>query len=318
MARQAPKYRQTTTALAFGTGLVAGLPAAAVEPGKPSILNANFLLDTSFIEDDGAAEHMVYAAKLRLLSQRIPAAACFEHFGIEKDLNADLLRTSTKYFDRILDGLEHGDTELGLMKAERDPSILKDIWEIHRIWDPIHGLIEKIAAGDSTDDEIIGLSDTGATLVEFTSKLSSDIMAEYADPTVLLQSDALSLEIAGRLPMMAQRMAKDMCMAIGGLKVDEVMAEMAETRVHFENTVQALRHGLPAMGLKATKTPDVLIALDEAIADWAKIAPTFDRLTAGETVTKDEETEVYHAMNALTDRLDRIELMYSAFSKLGL
>lgn len=311
-------FRTSTAALAMGTGLFASVPAGAVEQGKPSILNANFLAGASFVEDDGSAEHMVYAAKLRLLSQRIPAAACFEHFGIEKEINAELLRTTTKYFDRILAALEFGDTELGLMKAETDPSILRDIRDIHTVWDPIHALIEKVASGDSTDAEIIGLSQTGAELVKLTSKLSSDTMAEYADPTVLLQADAITLEIAGRLPMMAQRMAKDMCMALGGLKVEEVLAEMGETRVLFENTIDALLYGMPALGLKPAENPDIQSGLVRAQTDWAAVAPAFDALANGDVLSKEEETEIYHAMNALTDQLDRVELMYGAMSKLGL
>lgn len=312
--------RHCSAALALGAGLLHGAPAAvaAAETGTPSILKANFLIDSSFVEDDGAAEHMVYAAKLRLLSQRIPAAACFEHFGIEKEINAELLRTGSKYFDRILLGLEFGDAELGLMKPETDPYILKDLRAIHAQWDPIHDLIEKIAAGDSTDAEIVALSTTGAELVRLTGKLSSDVMAEYADPTVLLQADALKLEIAGRMPMMAQRMAKDMCMAVGGLKVDEVLSEMSDTRTLFENTLGALRHGMPALGLTAAEDPELQAALDQAQASWAEIAPAFDALATGTTISKAEETEIYHGMNALTDKLDRIELMFGAMSKLGL
>ena len=311
-------FRNSAAALAFGTGLFAIGEARAAGSEAIDRLNANFLSSAGFVEDDGASEHMVFAAKLRLLSQRIPAAACFEHFGIEPEVNAELLNTATAYFDRILDGLEHGDAELGLMKPETDPHILRDIASIHAQWDPIHELIWKIASGDSTDAEIISLSETGTELVKLTSKLSSDIMAEYSDPTLLLQSDALKLEIAGRMPMMAQRMAKDLCMAIGGLKADEMKTEMAETRVLFENTANALQNGMPALGLTATDDPEIQAALSVAMEQWASVAPSFDRLVAGEVISKEEETLIYHKMHALTDQLDAIEMMFSAASKMNL
>lgn len=295
-------------------------PVAAIDASRTLVHNANFdfLSIAGFVEDDGASEHMIYAAKLRILSQRIPAAACFEHFGIEKEASAELLRSATMLFDRILDGLEHGDTELGLMKPETDRMILADIKKTHEVWDPLHGLIEKIASGNSTDDDILLLAGKGAALVEITGHMSSVIMAEYSDPTVLLQEDALLLEIAGRMPMMAQRLAKDLCMIVGDLNADKHLDEMASTRTLFENTVDALRNGMPAMGLKATADPDIQAALDDAMSDWAAIRSVFDLVADGRTVTKETETTIFHAMNALTDKLDSIELMYGAASKMDL
>lgn len=306
-----------TAALAFVIGCQ---PAVAVDASRTMLHKASIdvLNIAGFVQDDGAAEHMVYAAKLRILSQRIPAAACFEHFGIEKEASAELLRSATLLFDRILDGLEHGDAELGLMKAETDRMILADIAKTHKVWDPLHGLIEKIASGNSTDDDILLLAGKGAALVDVTGHMSSVIMAEYSDPTVLLQEDALLLEIAGRMPMMAQRLSKDMCMIAGDLNADKHRDELVKTRTLFDNTADALRNGMPAMGLKATDNPDILVALDEMMVDWAAISPTFDSLAAGNPITKEKETVMFHAMNALTDQLDQIEVMYSQASKMDL
>lgn len=312
---------QTASAMTLGLALSLGPQSAqAIDASLVHAISAeyDFLSIAGIVEDDGAAEHMVYAAKLRILSQRIPAAACFEHFGIEKEASAELLRAATKLFDRILDGLEHGDPELGLMKAETDRMILADIKKTHEVWDPLHGLIEKIASGDSTDDEILLLAGKGAALVDVTGHMSSVIMAEYSDPTVLLQEDALLLEIAGRMPMMAQRLAKDLCMIVGGLNADKHLDEMAETRTLFENTADALRNGMPAMGLEATSNPEILAALDEMMAEWAAVSPVFDSLANGGIVTKETETVIFHAMNALTDKLDNIEVMYSQASKMDL
>ena len=294
--------------------------AAANETPRALSQHANFDLHTiiGFIQNDSASEHMVYAAKLRMLSQRIPAVACFEHFGIEKEASAHLLRSATTQFDRILDGLEHGDSALGITKPETNRMILSKIQRTHQIWDPLHGLIEKIARGASLDSEIVQLAEEGAVLVDVTSDLSSHIMAEYSDPTVLLQQDALLLELAGRMPMMVQRLSKDMCMIVGRLNVEKHRAEMIKTRQLLENTADALRNGMPAMGLQATSNPKIQTALDELADGWAAISPVFDRLAEGGDVTKDTQTVMFHAMNALTDQLDMIELMYSQTSKLNL
>lgn len=311
-----------TTRLPSNTASAAAFSLALATPAFADGGAKNDFFDLTpvagFVSDDGAAEHLLVTAKLMQLSQRIPAAACYEHFLIEKDQNAAFIGQGVILFDQILAGLENGDPALGLMKAETDPHVLKDLAKIHDIWDPLHDLLENIASGNSSDEDIVLLASKTKKLVDLTTQLMTDVTAEYADPTVLLMSDALQLDFAGRLPMMAQRMSKDLCMAMGGLMVDEVLAEMTETQGMFENTAAALRDGMPAMGIMAPKDPEIATAINEALTDWQKVAPAFAELAAGGSLTKETETEIFHAMNALTDQLDEVESMIAAASKMDL
>lgn len=273
---------------------------------------------SDFVTDDGAAEHLIVTSKLMQLSQRIPAAACYQHFQIETEQNAAFIGKGVALFDQILAGLEHGDPALGLMKPETDKHVLEDLAAIHAIWDPLHVKLEKIAAGSTSDEDILLLHGISKQLVDLTMALMADVTAEYADPTVLVMGDALQLDFAGRLPMMAQRMSKDLCMAMGALKTEDTLADIAETSEIFENTANALRDGMPAVGLRAPKDPEIANAITVALSDWAAVAPAFDALVAGETLTKETETEVFLVMNALTEKLDAIEQMFGESSKMDL
>ena len=133
-------------------GLAAAFTTAAEAAGTPP---KSMLLESSFIEDIGASEHIVYAAKLRILGQRIPAAACYQHAGIEKEASAELLQKSVYEFNRIIEGLKYGDAELGLMKAETDRKVLEDIKQVYDVWNPLHAKIDEVMARGSTDDDIL-------------------------------------------------------------------------------------------------------------------------------------------------------------------
>jgi len=313
--------RHIAGALTLALGLpLSGQTVSGQDLSENLILKTNFevLSPISFVTDDGAAERMIYAAKLRTLSQRIPATACFQHFGIAKDQSAALLQDMAALFERVLHGLEHGNPELGLKAAETDRVVLTGLKAIHDVWGPLQGLINQIATSGSTDDDILLISGTGSALVEITSHVSSTIMGEYSDPTVLLQKDALLLQLAGRLPMMAQHMTRDMCMVLGDLNASTHLRQMVDVRTRFEATLAALRNGMPSMGVEPASDPKLLAALDDAAEFWAGLGPIFDRIEQGELITKDTKTVIFYAMNSLTDRLDRIELLYSEASKMFL
>lgn len=312
----------TTTKLLSNYAMPVAVCLALATPALANSGTISSLFDltpvSDFVTDDGAAEHLVVTSKLMQLSQRIPAAACYEHFQIEKEQNAAFIGKGVALFDQILVGLEHGDPSLGLMKPETDKHVLEDLAAIHAVWDPLHTKLEKIAAGSTSDADILLLHDISKELVDLTMALMADVTAEYADPTVLVMGDAMQLDFAGRMPMMAQKMSKDLCMAMGNLKTDEVLADIAKTSEVFENTAAALRDGMPAVGLRAPKDPAIANAISDALNDWAAVAPVFDALVAGETLTKETETQVYFAMNDLTEKLDAIEQMFGESSKMEL
>ena len=298
--------------LACAATLVAGTGSLAEDTVQPDLIEAEF------IEDIGASEHIVYAAKLRILGQRIPAAACYQHAGIEKEASAELLQDSTAEFDKIIEGLKYGDPELGLMKAETDRKVLADITKVYDFWNPMHEHIDQIIAQGSTDEDIVKLAEEAEPLLKITNHLVSVISGEYSNPAELLQADALTLDIAERQAALAQTISKDVCMIMAGLSAEKSLEEMAEARQLFSVSAQALRHGMPEAGINQTKNPAILEGLDQVIGDWESVQSFLDTLAEGEKLSVEDEAHIFRVMNSVTTQMDEIELLYNADAKLNL
>lgn len=288
------------------------IPAAGLAEGQAKIAQAGF------VEDVGASERINFSGKLRMLSQRIPAAACYAHAGIETEKASELLKAATAEYDLIINGLEFGEPKLGIIGAEQDRHVLIDIQKLHTFWDPLHAEIEDITATGGTDDEVVHIANESHELLNVAKHLVSVLVGEYSDPTALLQADAMTIDIAGRQRMLAQRISKNVCLIASGFDVERARKELEGARGVYDASAKALRFGMPEAGINATRHEDILSALDSVLALWADVQPVLDLAASGTTLDSEQLAITYNSMNSLTGQMNTIVGMYNDASKLGL
>ncbi|SFJ88871.1 type IV pili methyl-accepting chemotaxis transducer N-terminal domain-containing protein [Jannaschia pohangensis] len=276
------------------------------------------LTDAQFVPDEGAASRMYYAGELRMLSQQIPTAACAYHAGIATDVSRPLLRDATAAFDRILDALILGDEELGIFGAETDRMILADVKAVHDIWDPLHRNVDAILADGPTDADVTALVDGSLPLLKLTGHMVSVVSGEYADPSILMQSDAVMLDIVGRQEMLTQEIAKDICMVKIGLKTEAARDEMRGALQTYDVTLAALIDGMPAAGVSPPPTPEIAAGLDSIAADWATLRPQLVAVLDGTIPDDAGQLHIFTTLNDLTARMAALAKLYAEDSKLGL
>lgn len=272
----------------------------------------------AFVEDVGASERINFSGKLRMLSQRVPAAACYAHKGVEVEKSAKVLQDATVEFDKIIKALEFGDESLGIRGVEEDRKVLAGLKKMHEIWDPLHEDINHVVNNGGSDADVVHLADDSAPLLAVAKKLVSELVNEYADPTALLQADAITIDIAGRQRMLAQRISKNICLVSSGLNVEVAMKEVEQARAMYDASVNALRHGMPDAGIIQSKNPVILEGLDDILKDWAAIQPIIQATAAGETVSNDDLAMTFNLMNGLTGKMNRLVGIYNEDSKLDL
>lgn len=294
--------------LALGTATIA--TADTTKPVEPT--------NASFIEDVGGSERINYSGKLRMLSQRIPATACYTHAGIETDASAKMLKAATAEFDQILTGLEIGDDSLGMIGAEEDRKVLAGIKKLHELWDPLHGEITHIIENDGTSEKVAHIAASSHDILKIAKRLVSVIVAEHSDPTALLQADALTIDIAGRQRMLAQRMSKAVCLMTSGFEVEVSKKTLERARGLFDASANALRFGMPEAGINGTRNPEILAKLDSVLALWADVQPILDSVKAGEDIGATQKAFVFNSMNSLTGQMNTIVGLYNDDSKLNL
>ena len=112
---------------------------------QPAVLSAddtsssptNLKTKADLLEEFGGSERINFAGKLRMLSQRIPAAACNLNAGVSADNSAKILTAASAEFDKIMHALEHGDPSLNINGKERRGKTRAAIADVHVQWDPM-------------------------------------------------------------------------------------------------------------------------------------------------------------------------------------
>ena len=273
---------------------------------------------TSFLQDIGASQRIDFSGKLRMLSQRIVAAGCNYTAGIDPDRSGPALEAAKAEFQVIVDALEFGNDDLGIIGAEERRKTLVGLSKLRELWEPAATSGAAILADTATPETVATFADQSAPLLEMAKLLVSEISAQYSDPTALLQADALIIDIAGRQRMLSQRMSKNVCLIASGLNTDVATAELSATANIFDVSLNALRHGLAESGIKPPPNDDIVAGLDVVIGDWANLRPIVDAAIAGQPIDAEQRDIMFNGANTMTGNMNTVVGMYSTASKLGL
>ena len=288
------------------TGLV------PIDPSQPQVRQAQF------IEDIGASQRIDLSGKLRMLSQRVTAAACYVHMGVSADEATTLLSGAQAEFDLILDALENGNDDLGVIGMESNARLRIILSRLTEQWEPLSGLAQQVVAGSGNATMVAEMAGATAPVLEAAQLNVSEMTARYADPMALLQADALAIDIAGRQRMLAQRMSKNVCLIAAGIETEAARAELQGASDMFDTSLMALRNGLPDAGIQPPPNAEIAAQLDTVIAIWNEARGIVDRVLAGEALGADDLTLMYQGGNALTGNMNTAVGLYSDASKLNL
>ncbi len=271
-----------------------------------------------YLEDIGASQRVDLSGKLRMLSQRIPAAACNFAAGIDTDATGAMLKAAAAEFQQIVDALEFGDESLGIIGAEERRKTRVGLRKLRELWEPMSATATAIADGDSAADTLTQLATQSEAVLEMAKLLVSEISGQYADPTALLQADALIIDIAGRQRMLSQRMSKNICLIASGISVDAATAQLSGTAQMFDASLGALRNGMADAGIKPPPNAEIEAGLDVVIADWAQLQPIVAATLAGEAINNTTRSDMFNGANVMTGHMNSVVGLYSEASKLGL
>jgi nitrate/nitrite-specific signal transduction histidine kinase len=308
--------RALLSALALGVATSVSLTIAS--PVQAGNLTEEQLLHIQFLQDNGASQRIDFSGKLRMLSQRIPAAACNYVAGIDPEASGAILTAAVAEFQQIVDALEFGDPSLGIIGVEERRKTLVGLRKLRELWEPMLVEANSISATGGTIENVIAIADVSASVLEIAKLLVSEISGQYSDPTALLQVDALAIDIAGRQRMLSQRMSKNVCLIASGVNVETATGELNAAAQTFDVSLNALRNGLADAGIKAPPTEQIVTGLDTVIADWAGLQQIVTRTAKGETIDDEVRDQMFNGANMMTGNMNTVVGMYSEASKLKL
>lgn len=272
---------------------------------------------SQFVEDAGGSQRINFSGKLRMLSQRIPAAACNLNAGVDPDGSRAILEAAMAEFDSILYALEFGDVNLGIYGAEERRRTLRVIEEVHAKMDPLEDALKAIGDGVPSDESIQSLADGNMEVLEMAKLLVDEITGEYANPVALSQSDAITIDIAGRQRMLTQMVSKDVCLAMSGVNATSSRTSLPKTMAMFEVSLGALENGMEQVGIQPPPNEDIAFGLAQVRSHWMSVQHYLAAVDAGESLSDEQRATVFLGLNKTMAQMNTVVGQYSAASKMN-
>ncbi|MEL6573666.1 MAG: type IV pili methyl-accepting chemotaxis transducer N-terminal domain-containing protein [Pseudomonadota bacterium] len=268
------------------------------------------------VNDIGATERVNFAGKLRMLSQRVAAAACNYASGVDPENNRDILLASQSEFQKITRGLEFGDADLRIVGEESRSRTVHAIRRLNDEWANVSLAIDKTVQGDDLAGSVELINDRNMEVLGHAKLLASEIAGQYSDPAAMLLADAMLIDISGRQRMLTQKMSKEACLVWDG---DAAAAEaLTATMQTFEASLLALRDGLPAAGINPAPTEDIHAGLEDIYQEWTDLKPQLEAAAQGEAADTATRTEVTTRLNVMLKDMNAVVGLYTIFGKTGI
>jgi hypothetical protein len=305
--------------MAFGKAIVAVLCTTSLT--APAMAESTLVQDAKpveiglIIEDVGASERINFSGKLRMLSQRIPAAACNMAAGIEIDTSREILNGAVAEFAKIVDALEFGDDSIGIKGAESRRKTLMQIEKLRAEWTPFRQAAENIAAGQDADAALVYVSENNLKVLEEAKLLVSEVSTEYSNPAEMTQANAMLIDISGRQRMLTQKMAKEVCGVETGNQAMGDAEALGKTMGLFEASLVALKDGFEGAGINPPPTDAIQAGLDDIFNDWQGISADMKLVTAKDAVGLDAMSSIYGRLNVALKEMNDVVGLYSEAAK---
>ena len=271
-----------------------------------------------FIEDANGSERINFAGKLRMLTQRIASYSCAVASGVDTENSLLVLQAATGEYSKIINGLEFGDADLNINSAETKRKITHKINEKLEAWIPFHDAVQKLIKDQNDAKAITYISENNMDLLQHAKDLVVVISATYSNPSEMLQSDAMLIDIAGRQRMLSQKMGKEICAVVSGNTALGTSDVFQQTMNTFETSLLALRDGLAAAGISAPPTPEINEQIQLIWSDWEVVKQDLAALTESSFKSLEAEAAALNQLDTILVDMNRAVGMYTQNAKLGL
>ena len=303
-------WRQVLPPVIFLAALASGVSAQN--------MSIEQITPVQFLEDIGASQRIDYSGKLRMLSQRIPAAACYLTAGTNPESAGNVLESAAAEFQQILTALEFGDVSLGIIGEEERRKTLVGLHKLGALWAPMLETARTIRSTGGSPADVAQIAEQSEAVLNIAKLLVSEISGQYSDPTALLQADALTIDLAGRQRMLAQRISKNACLVAMGISTDAARDQLSAAAEMFDNTLHALRDGMENVGVKPPPTDEIAAGLDVVLENWQGLQPIIERASGEGTLDDEHRAIMFTGANQMTGNMNTVVGLYSESSKLGL
>lgn len=260
---------------------------------------------------DNAEQRINFSGRLRMLSQRIPSAACHLEQGIDVSGATTLLSTATAEFEKILTALEFGDGDLDIQEPERNARTLDAIATLRGRWEPLKVAANAVVSETATDEQRSYIVDKNLEVLAAAQLLVEQLVRQYSNPNAMTFASLMLIDISGRQRMLTQKMSKESCMIVAGASTAVDSDDLTGTMRIFENSLYALRNGQVDVGINPPPTEQIATGLDGVTQDWESVKPYLSQVLAGAHLDRDANTTKFQGLNQTMVNMNTVVGMYA-------
>ncbi len=291
----------------------------------PEFLKLKFLLLAAFsaviipsvslgqsvpVVEENAEQRINFSGKLRMLSQRVPSAACHFSRGIDVEGSAALLVAATAEFEKILTGLEFGDADLNIQLPETNGQTLALIAELRTLWEPLKTAADAVANGTATEAQRNYVLNENLPVLRAAQLLVERLVQQYSNPNATTFAALVLVDISGRQRMLTQKMSKESCILEGDFETTVTVGDLETTMRIFENSLDALQNGMPVVGVQPPPNNTIATGLDGVLNDWNAAKPYVSDVLAGNALEVDENAVKFRQLNVTMANMNTVVGMY--------
>lgn len=261
--------------------------------------------------EENAQERINFSGKLRMLSQRIPAATCHIQRGIAADAAANLLTGATAEFEAILTALEVGDPALNIQQPESRRKTLAAIATLRQLWEPLNVAAQSVIAGTATEADITYILTENLAVLGAAQRLVEELVKQYSNPNAVTRASLMLIDISGRQRMLTQKMSKESCMIGTSFETSSTVSDLQTTMRIFEASLEALRFGMDSVGILPPPNATIASGLSGVDADWSSVEPTVVGIIAGEEMDAAAQAAKFNGLNTTMANMNTVVGMYA-------
>lgn len=213
------------------------------------------------------------SGRQRMLSQKMSKEMLLVAKGVDAEANRAQLKKTAELFDSTLNGLIHGNADMGLPPTET-PIIVKQLGKVQKLWSEFRAMVDAAASG-------------GEVPVAKVAELNAPLLKDMNTAVMLYEKEAAKetglnagvvINLAGKQRMLSQKMSKELLLIALNHQVADSKAELRGTYALFDKTLKGLRDGDSDLGLPSTKDEAIVKQLDKIQAIWKDLMPVVERV----------------------------------------
>lgn len=264
------------------------------------------------IAENDAEARIRTSVKIKMRAQSISASACYLQMGMDPQNLRTPLNTQIEEFEKFVTALTEGDPSLDITRAEPRKKTHAAAKRVTDAWAPVKVAAKNIASGSgqTTDTDLI--LDKNLDILETGHNFTAELVQQYANPAESTLADLFTIVIATRQGMLSQKISKEACMVT---YAGASTKKLAETMGVFENTLYALRDGMPGTGIEAAPTADIADGLNDALQQWYAVRTILHEVKDGAELTPSIQAAKVQQLNDLKAKMLEVSSLYVAYMK---